>query len=82
MSVSRMKVALTKSQSQRPCVSRKWMKEGLGRKVVRSQVHISAVGAGEPLRRALLARWEAARGEGGNWGQDPVWTRVEFRSQG
>lgn len=58
-----MKVALTKSQSQRPCVSRKWMKEGLGRKVVRSQVHISAVGAGEPLRRALLARWEAARGE-------------------
>ena len=46
MSVSRMKVALTKSHSQRPCVSRKWTKEGLGRKVVRSQVHISAVGAG------------------------------------
>lgn len=42
MSTSRMKVALTNSQNQRTCVSRKWMNVGLGRKELRSQVQSSA----------------------------------------
>lgn len=39
-----MKVAFTNSQSQYPCVSRKWVNEGLGRREFRSQVQISAAG--------------------------------------
>lgn len=51
MSVSRMKVALTSSQNQRPWVSRKWTKEGLGRSASRNQVQNSAAGHGETLRQ-------------------------------
>lgn len=72
MSMSRMKVALTNSQNQRPCVSRKWRKEGLGRNEFRSQVHSSAVGTVGPLSQCLLAGPKVARVEDGDQdkGQD------------
>lgn len=44
MSVSLMKEEFTNSQNQRPCVSRKWVNEGLGRRKFRSQVQSSAAG--------------------------------------
>lgn len=56
MSMSRMKVALTNSQTQRPCVSRKWRTEGLGRSEFRSQVHSSA--AGDNGSRSVGPSWQ------------------------
>lgn len=81
MSVSRMKVALTKSQSQRPCVSRKWMKEGLGRSRPEPGPYLRCGGRGatqtgppSKMGGSQRGRWEL--------GTDPVWTRVEFRESG
>lgn len=67
MSMSRMKVALTNSQTQRPCVSRKWRTEGLGRSEFRSQVHSSAAGnngsaQSGPSGRTRSSQWEMGTG--------------------
>lgn len=92
MSMSRMKVALTNSQNQRPCVSRKWKKEGLGRKEVRSQVHSSAAGAVGAAQLGPLGRtkeqpgWKMGTGTGqdrtlGVMTHDRARTRREDRGQ-
>lgn len=65
MSMSRMKVALINSQNQRPCVSRKWMKEGLGRNEVRSQVHRSAARAVGATQSCPPGRTRSS--QGGRW---------------
>lgn len=82
MSMSRMKVALMNSQNQRPCVSRKWRKEGLGRSEFRSQVHSSAAGAVGATQSGPPGRTRSSRS--GRWELEirPRWNRVEHTGQG
>lgn len=82
MSISRMKVALTKSQSQRPCVSRKWVAEGLGRNKFRSQVHSSAAGAVEATQVGPPGRTRSSQSGRWNWEWGPGWNRAGHMGQG
>lgn len=62
MSTSRMKVAFTNFQNHWPCVSRKWVNEGLGRREFRSQVQISAAGMVEATESIPSDKTRATHG--------------------
>lgn len=63
MSVSLMKEAFTNSQNQRPCVSRKWVNEGLGLRKFRSHVQSSAAGTVKATESVLSDKTRATHDE-------------------
>lgn len=70
------------SQNQRPCVSRKWRKEGLGRSKFRSQVHSSAAGAVGTTQAGPPGRTSRSRGGRQELETRPGWKRAEHTGQG